>query len=175
MRARLGARNRPYSAGDRVLLHANVDPNRRVFNGSTGTILAVTAAGAEVILDDGARTLLPRGRRDRPDGTPNISHAWARTIDGAQGGTWAQVHLLGTPALDRLSGYVGRSRGRQPTHTWHTRPDPDHPQSLLADQRTPSEIVTDGMHRAQPKTFAADDDPWTSTGHCATSAPNTLR
>ena len=30
----------------------------------------------------------------RPDGTPNLSHAWARTIAGAQGGTWTQVHLL---------------------------------------------------------------------------------
>jgi hypothetical protein len=24
----------------------------------------------------------------RKDGSPNLSHAWARTVDGAQGGTW---------------------------------------------------------------------------------------
>ena len=158
-----GPETREYSAGDRVLLHANLDTNGRVFNGATGTILAVSAAGADVSLDDGARSFLSAEvvAGTRPDGTPNISHAWARTIEGAQGGTWAQVHLLGTPALDQLSGYVGQSRGRHPTHTSHTRPDPDHPQSLLADQRTPSEIVTDSMRRAQPKTFAANDDPWT--------------
>ena len=46
---------------------------------------------------------------------PNLSHAWARTIEGAQGGTWEAVHLLGTASLDALSGYVGQSRGRRPT------------------------------------------------------------
>ena len=96
----------------------------------------------------------------RPDGTPNLSHAWARTVDGAQGGTWRQVHLLGTPTLDRFTGYVGQSRGQLPTHTWNSRPEADLPVSLLADQRTPAEAVVDAMHRAEPKTFAAADDPW---------------
>src|SRR5205085_673418 len=91
---------------------------------------------------------------------PNVSHPWARTVDGAQGGTWHQVHLLGTPALDRYTGYVGQSRGRQPTHTWNTRPECDHPASLVADQRSPSEVVADAMRRADRKTLAANDDPW---------------
>jgi hypothetical protein len=38
----------------------------------------------------------------RHDATPNLSHAWARTVDGAQGGTWEAAHLLGTAALDAL-------------------------------------------------------------------------
>jgi hypothetical protein len=154
---------RRYAAGDRILVHANLDPGNRVFNGATGSLLSVTAAGAVVAFDDGHCAYLPAELVGgcRGDATPNLSHAWARTIDGAQGGTWTQVHLIGTPALDQLSGYVAQSRGRQPTHTWHTVPDPDHPQSLLADQRTPAEVVTDHMRRAQPKTFAATDDPWT--------------
>jgi hypothetical protein len=59
------------------------------------------------------------------DGRPRLSHAWCRTIDGVQGGTWAQVHLLGTPALDNHRGYVGQSRSVNPTHTWNTVPVPD--------------------------------------------------
>ena len=55
----------------------------------------------------------------RPDGSPNCSHAWARTVDGVQGGTWPQVHLLGTAALERFTGYTAQSRSRQATHTWH--------------------------------------------------------
>ena len=158
-----GTEPRQYSAGDRVLLHANLDPANQVFNGATGTLVTVSQSGAEVLFDDGHHTFLPAEviAGNRADGAPNLSHAWARTIDGAQGGTWAQVHLLGTPALDQFTGYVGQSRGRQPTHTWHTRPDSDHPRGLLADQRVPAEIVTDAMRRAQPKTFAASDDPWT--------------
>jgi hypothetical protein len=81
-------------------------------------------------------------------------------VDGSQGGTWYLAHLLGTPALDRFTGYVGLSRSRQPTHTWNTRPDVDHPLSLLADARTPTELVTDALERAEPKTLAAADDPW---------------
>ena len=58
------------------------------------------------------------------DGRPQVSHAWARTIDGVQGGTWDQVHLLATPALDRYRGYVGQSRSIAPTHTWNTTRQP---------------------------------------------------
>ena len=47
-------------------------------------------------------------------------HAWARTVDGAQGGTWEACHLLGSSALDAYRGYTGQSRSRQPTHTWNT-------------------------------------------------------
>lgn len=158
---------RTYAAGDRVLLHATVDPGPRprprVFNGATGTVLTVDGTGLRVRFDHGeTATLTPdlvAGRR--ADGTPNLSHGWARTVDGAQGGTWTQVHLLGTPALDRYTGYVGLSRGRHPTHTWNTRPDSDHPLHLLADQRTASDTVTAALTRAEPKTLAATDDPWT--------------
>ena len=56
----------------------------------------------------------------RRDGSPNLSHGWARTVDGAQGGTWESCHLLGNSALDAFRGYSGQSRSRQPTHTWNT-------------------------------------------------------
>jgi conjugative relaxase-like TrwC/TraI family protein len=159
-----GPDERVYAAGDRILVHANlgVRPDRRVHNGSTGTVLVVGADSVQVLFDDAAQVCLSNDVIGgcRTDGSPNVSHAWARTVDGAQGGTWRQVHLLGTPALDRLRAYVGQSRGEDPTHTWNTRPDADHPASLLADQRTASEAVADAMDRADPKTFAAADDPW---------------
>ncbi|MGH9116780.1 MAG: MobF family relaxase [Acidimicrobiales bacterium] len=158
-----GSTRRVYAAGDRVLIHANLDPGHRVFNGAIGTVVAVTATGIELSVEGGGDTILPAAvvAGHRADGTPNVSHAWARTVDGAQGGTWGQVHLLGTAALSRFTGYVGQSRGRHPTHTWNTRPETDHPARLLADQRTPTEVVLDAMGRAEPKTLAADDDPWT--------------
>ena len=157
---------RTYAAGDRVLVHATPahhpgeDPIR---NGSTGTVIAVDRDAVIVLVDGDARTVrlaaaFVAGRRH--DATPNISHAWARTVDGAQGGTWRQVHLLGTPALDRFTGYVGQSRGQHPTHTWNTRPEADHPLSLLADDRQPAETVLDAMRRHEPKQLAALDDPW---------------
>jgi len=159
-----GPEPRTYAAGDRVLLHATVDPGPRprVFNGATGTILTVDGTGLRVRFDHGETATLTAdlvaGRR--ADGTPNLSHGWARTVDGAQGGTWTQVHLLGTPALDRCTGYVGLSRGRHPTHTWNTRPDSDHPLHLLADQRSASDTINSALTRAEPKTLAATDDPW---------------
>lgn len=93
------------------------------------------------------------GHRD--DGTPNLSHAWARTIEGAQGGTWEVVHLLGTRSLDGLSGYVGQSRSRQPTHTWNTRPVPalDHG-GELADDRDGAGLVLAALGREPDVTFA---------------------
>ncbi len=164
-----GLQRRTYAAGDRILVHANLAPRseRGIHNGATGTVLSVSSGGAEVRFDDSRHVFLPTEFISgcRPDGTPNISHAWARTVDGAQGGTWQHVHLLGTPALDHYTGYVGQSRGRQPTHTWNTRPEPDHPTRLLADQRTPSQVVAGALRRAQPKTFAAADDPWTLDCH----------
>jgi len=157
---------RIYAAGDRVLVHAN--PRQRserpVHNGSTGTVLSVDRDAMVVLVDGDDRTIVLDAdfvAGHRSDGTPNLSHAWARTVDGAQGGTWRQVHLLGTPALDRFTGYVGQSRGQHPTHTWNTRPDADHPLSLLADDRQPAEAVLDAMRRHQPKQMAAVDDPRT--------------
>ena len=148
---------RVYAAGDRVLVHANLDhaSGWRVHNGSTGTVLTVTADGLDVLLDPGDQVHLRRNLVGgfRPDGTPNVSHAWARTVDGAQGGTWRQVHLLGTPALDRFTGYVGQSRGQAPTHTWNTRAEADHPLSLLADDR-----VT-GRGRARRHATRRSQDP----------------
>jgi hypothetical protein len=159
-----GPAPRVYAAGDRILVHTNLGggPDRRVFNGTTATLSSVATDGATVFLDQGGQVFLPAETiaGSRPDATPNVSHAWARTVDGAQGGTWHQVHLLATPALNRHTGYVGQSRGQQPTHTWNTRPDTDHPPRLLADQRSPSEAVADAMRRAEPKTLAAHDDPW---------------
>jgi hypothetical protein len=78
-----------------------------------------------------------------------------------QGGTWDQVHLLAAPALDRYRGYVGQSRSIQPTHTWNTTPQPidDHGGRLVQPYSTPAEQIAAALARAQPKTFAALDDP----------------
>ncbi len=158
---------RAYQAGDRLLLHAHVDldDGRRLISGSVLTVTGVTPAGLVVL--DGARQVagipaeVVRGRA----GDPMVSHGWARTIDGVQGGTWDQVHLLATPALDRYRGYVGQSRSIAPTHTWNTTrqslDDDDRGGRLVTEpQGTPAEQIAAALGRAQPKTFAAIDDPY---------------
>jgi AAA domain len=157
---------REYRAGDRIVLHAHLPlPDRdRLTNGTTATITAVGPDGL-VVTPDGREeqaTIPDSFVQERSvDGRPHLSHAWCRTIDGVQGGTWTQVHLLATPALDHYRGYVGQSRSMQPTHTWNTipAPDPDHGGRLVGDPGTPAEQVATAMHRAHPKTFAAIDDP----------------
>ncbi|MGI8686071.1 MAG: MobF family relaxase [Acidimicrobiales bacterium] len=152
---------RPYARGDRVLLHTKPGVDG-LHNGSTGTVLSVGGHGLRVDFDDHGEAVLAAafvaGRR--PDGNPNVSHAWARTIEGAQGGTWEAVHLLGSASLDALVGYTGQSRGRVPTHTWNTRPLAvvDHG-GLAADDRSATEVVLAGLRREPVTTFAAVDDP----------------
>jgi conjugative relaxase-like TrwC/TraI family protein len=157
---------RHYQAGDRILLHAHADlaDGSRLTNGTVATVTAVAAAGLTITTDTWADPILlpadfvsSRGA----DGRPQVSHAWARTIDGVQGGTWDQVHLLATPALDRYRGYVGQSRSIQPTHTWNTTPQPldDHGGRLVQPYSTPAEQIAAALARAQPKTLAALDDP----------------
>lgn len=87
-----------------------------------------------------------------------MSHGWARTVDGVQAGTWTQVHLLGTAALERFTGYVGQSRSRLATHTWNvTRvPDMDHG-GILAEERTPDREVLDALLRLPDTGFAVHD------------------
>jgi hypothetical protein len=157
-----GVDPRRYQAGDRVLLHATLHSGvRRLHNGTTGTVAAVTPEGLTIQVDGGDEASLPvwfvAGHRQ--DCTPKLSHAWARTVDGAQGGTWDQVHLLGSPALDRLTGYVGQSRGRQPTHTWNVRPVHDEHAGIVVEPPTAAEHVGRAMNRDPVKTFAAYDDP----------------
>ncbi len=158
---------RPYQAGDRIVLHAHapLDDGGRLTNGTVATVTAVTAAGLAVTAADWVDpVVLPAEfvTSRRADGRPQLSHAWARTIDGVQGGTWDQVHLLATPALDRYRGYVGQSRSIQPTHTWNTTPAPidDHGGRLVQPHCTPAEQIAAAPARAQPKTFAAVDDPY---------------
>jgi len=153
---------RPYASGDRVLLHTKPG-HAGLHNGSTGTVVAVHTNGLRVAFDDQGEVTLAEafvaGRRG--DGNPNLSHAWCRTVEGAQGGTWEAVHLLGTASLDALVGYTGQSRGRAPTHTWNTRPlaVADHG-GLAADDRSATEVVLAGLSREPVTTFAAADDPW---------------
>jgi len=92
-------------------------------------------------------------------GCPQVT--WARTIDGAQGGTWRVAHLLGTPALDQYRGYVGQSRSQHPTHTWNTTPAPviDHG-GVPADQREPGEHVLAALTRTPDTSLAARSDPY---------------
>lgn len=160
------AAQRSYQAGDRIVLHAHLrlGDGTRLTNGTTATVIAAGPDGL-VISADGRRqpVTVPAhfvGERSL-DGRPQLSHAWCRTIDGVQGGTWKQVHLLATPALDNYRGYVGQSRSVRPTHTWNTipTPDPDHSGRLVTEDGTPAEQVAVAMGRARPKTFAAGDDP----------------
>lgn len=160
-----GPDDRHYAAGDRILVHANTHlGDWRVTNGTTGRITQVTARGdLDVLVDDGRTMMLPAEfvAGTRPDGSPNLSHAWARTIDGAQGGTWEQVHLLATPNVDRHTLYVGQSRGRNPTHTWNVVPGPagEIHGNVVADDRSPDEIILSAAARRPDTAFAAWDDP----------------
>ena len=90
--------DRKYRAGDRVLLHARCGPSASsLVNGTTATVTAVGEAGLTVCLDrNGDTAILPAPfvTGTRRDSSPNISHSWARTVDGAQGGTWEACHLL---------------------------------------------------------------------------------
>ena len=106
------------------------------------------------------RTFVPGTRKD---GSPNLSHAWARTVDGAQGGTWEACHLLGSAALDAYRGYTGQSRSRQPTHTWNTtrvgrRRPRRHPRRPA--RRAPNKSPTPWPASPIPA-LAARSDPWT--------------
>ena len=152
-----------YAAGDRVLIHGTLRTDgQRLYNGTVLTITAVGDAGLCGINQQGVVIRLPRtfveGRRS--DGSPNCSHAWARTVDGIQGGTWTQAHLLGTAALERFTGYVGQSRSRQPTHTWNvTRvPEVDFG-GVPADQRSAERVVLDALRRQPDTGFAIHDAP----------------
>ncbi len=157
---------RKYQAGDRVLLHARCGASGTpLVNGATGTVTAVQEAGLTVLADARADPLsLPAAfvQGARKDGSPNVSHAWARTVDGAQGGTWEACHLLGSAALDAYRGYTGQSRSRQPTHTWNTARVAlvDHG-GVLADQRDGAEQVAAALVRRPDPSLAARSDPWT--------------
>jgi conjugative relaxase-like TrwC/TraI family protein len=157
---------RDYQAGDRVLLHARCGPSgSRLVNGTTATVTVVDDTGLTARVDrSGEEAVLPADfvQGTRRDGSPNVSHAWARTVDGAQGGTWQACHLLGSSALDAYRGYTGQSRSHQPTHTWNTKQlvTVDHG-GILADQRDPAEVVAQALARQPDPTLAARSDPWT--------------
>jgi len=157
---------RTYQAGDRVLLHARCgSAGSRLVNGTTATVTRVEVAGLTVRLDGSGSEdrLLPAAfvAGSRKDGAPNLSHAWARTVDGAQGGTWEACHLLGSSALDAYRGYTGQSRSRRPTHTWNTTRVAvvDHG-GILADQRDGAEQVADALARQPDPSLGARNDPW---------------
>jgi hypothetical protein len=155
---------REYRAGDRVLLHARCGHREdRLFNGTTGTVERVNRTGLAVRADDGRRVVLPKEfvEGTRRDGSPNLSHAWARTVDGAQGGTWECAHLLGTSALDAFRGYAGQSRSRQPTRTWNTAKVPTVDfGGQLADRRSGAEQVAAALEREPDPRLAARSDPY---------------
>jgi hypothetical protein len=137
-------------------------------NGTVATITAVDNQGLIIDPDGGELARLPLQfvQRVRADGSPNMSHAWARTVDGAQGGTWDHAHLLGSTALDAYRGYTGQSRSRHPTHTWNTTAidDGDHG-GRLADRRTGPEQVAAALARIPDTVLAAGDDPWRLDRH----------
>ena len=148
-----------------------------MFNGSTATVLGVTRDALDVVTDDGTHVQIDAElvAGYRIDGNPNVSHAWARTVDGTQAALGVRSISSPRRALDRFTGYVAQSRGQLPTHTWNTRPDRDHPASLLADDRSPGEAVLDAMRRNEPKTLAASDDPLVLDRELRTNAQRTAR
>jgi len=156
---------RRYQAGDLVLLHTNLRVGgAKLANGTALTVTGVTETAVAVTDHHDVEHTLPAEfvTGTRQDGRPNLSHGWCRTVDGAQGGTWDQAHLLGTAALDNFTAYVGQSRARVETHTWNvTRLPAGDWGGQLADHRNAAEqVLSAAAGRAEPKTFAAHDDPW---------------
>jgi hypothetical protein len=154
---------RHHAAGDRLLIHGTLHSDgQRLHNGTVVTIAAVGQDGLHAVDANGHTVAIPRAfvEGHRPDGSPNCSRAWCRTVDGVQGGTWPQVHLLGTAALERFTGYTAQSRGRYATHTWNvTRlPDIDYG-GVLADQRTADKDVLDSLRREPESGFAIHEAP----------------
>ncbi len=157
--------DRQYQTGDRMLLHSrHGDRHSPLVNGTVGTITAVDEHGVLFQPDRGQTMRLPTRfiQGARADGSPNVTHAWARTVDGAQGGTWGHVHLLGTAALDAYRGYTAQSRSVQPTHTWNTAnlPTVDFG-GRLAHDLDPDDQVATALSRIPDTTMAAVNDPWT--------------
>ena len=148
--------DREYQAGDRVLLHARCGPSGSpLVNGTTVTVTGVDSDGLAVRLDGGGQAaVLPTAfvQGARKDGSPNVSHAWVRTVDGAQGGTWEACHLLGSSALDAYRGYTGQSRSRQPTHTWNTARVTviDHGGSLADPREAAEQVAAAARPSARP-------------------------
>jgi len=168
---------RLYQQGDRVLFHTRFGGRSSgIVNGTTAAVLTAGPDRLAVRLDapggpDGTTARIVELTAafvagTRPDGSPNLSHAWARTIDGAQRGTWRVAHLLGTRALDQYRGYVGQSRSQHPTHTWNTTPAPvlDHG-GVAADQREPGEHVLAALTRTPDTSLAARSDPYALDRH----------
>lgn len=155
---------RSFQAGDRVLFHTRCGSRADgIINGTTATVTRAGPDGLDVRPDDISSDVhVDAGfvTGTRADGSPRVSHAWARTVDGAQGGTWEVAHLLGSPALDQYRGYVGQSRSRQPTHTWNTTPvrTLDHGGQVV-DDRTPGEAVAVALARTPERSMAATSDP----------------
>ncbi len=157
--------DRTYQVGDRILLHTrHGDRHSPLVNGTVGTIEAVDNRGVQFRPDRGEPVHLSARfiQGCRADGSPNVSHAWARTVDGAQGGTWEHAHLLGTAALDAYRGYTAQSRSVQPTHTWNTAtlPTVDFG-GRLAHDPDPERQVAVALSRIPDTTMAAVSDPWT--------------
>ncbi len=156
--------DRRYQPGDRILLHTrHGDRRSSLINGTVGTITAVDHGGVMFHPERGQQVVLARSfvKGTRADGSPNVSHAWARTVDGAQGGTWDHAHLLGTAALDAYRGYTAQSRSRHPTHTWNTATIPTVDfGGRLAHHPDPDEQVVAALARIPDTTMAAVDDPW---------------
>jgi hypothetical protein len=157
--------DRGYRARDRVLLHGRCGPSASpLVNGTIRRRDRRRRGRLDVRLDrNGATAILPAPfvGGTRKDGSPNLSHAWARTVDGAQGGTWEACYLLGGSRPGRLPGYTGQSRSCRPTHTRNTTPIAvvDHG-GILADQRSPAEPVAAALGRQPDPSLAARSDPW---------------
>jgi conjugative relaxase-like TrwC/TraI family protein len=156
--------DRTYQTGDRILFHTRCgDRHSPLVNGTVATVTGVDHHRLTVHTDDGATMVVstPFVRGVRADGSPNVSHAWARTVDGAQGGTWDHAHLLGSTSLDAYRGYTGQSRSRHPTDTWNTTPLDDGDRGgRLAEHRTARQQVAAALARVPDATMAAVDDPW---------------
>jgi hypothetical protein len=81
-----GHGERRYATGDRILIHGTLGTGGwRLHNGTVVTVTAVANGGLHAVDHRGRGVALPRSfvEGHRTDGSPNCSHAWARTVTKA--------------------------------------------------------------------------------------------
>lgn len=155
---------RTFQVGDHVVTRQN-DRRIGVLNGDRWVIDAVDNAGGQLGLRPDGRAgdvvLLPRDYLDRDD----LQHAYAVTVNVAQGSTVDTAFVLGSDAAYREAGYTAATRARGDTNFYVvTVPEPDecHESHQLEVRGQPPgdelEDLVQALGRSHAQAMALDFD-----------------
>ena len=170
-----GPAPRVYAAGDRILVHTNLGrgPDRRVFNGTTGTLCSVGTDGATVLLDHGRPGLPVRGN-DRRD--PPRRHTQRFSCVGAHRRRRPRRHLAPSPP-PRHPRARPTHRLRRPVPRATTHPHLEHPPRHRPSTRAPRRPTQRPARSSPPRCAAliARPSPPTTTPGPSTAQLRTER